>query len=58
MLYKKSGNEYNYDAIDILLTHLDDHLRAIEFCNKTKDVRCYSRLAKYELNKGLVKESV
>jgi len=46
MLYKKSGNEYNYDAIDILLSHLDDHLRAIEFTNKTKDTRCYSRLAK------------
>jgi len=40
MLYKKSGNEHNYDAIDVLLTHLEDHPRAVEFSNKTKDPKC------------------
>jgi len=58
MLYKKAGTEYNYQAIDILLNNLDDHDRAVEFSKKVRDSKCFSRLAKYQLQKGRVKECI
>mmetsp|Transcript_7206 Transcript_7206/g.12899 ORF Transcript_7206/g.12899 Transcript_7206/m.12899 type:complete len:1693 (+) Transcript_7206:262-5340(+) len=55
-IYKKF--KQNVDAIDVLLNHLEDLDRAVEFAQRCDESQVWSHLAKSQLDANLVKEAI
>lgn len=55
-IYKKTGK--NADAIDVLLSQLQDINRAADFAQHVNDPACWSRLGNAYLNTGAVIEAI
>ncbi|XP_065909269.1 clathrin heavy chain 1-like [Dysidea avara] len=55
-IFKKQ--KVNSSAIDVLIAHIDDMSRASEFAEQCDELAVWSVLARAQLNKGMVKESI
>mmetsp|Transcript_21715 Transcript_21715/g.40605 ORF Transcript_21715/g.40605 Transcript_21715/m.40605 type:complete len:1699 (-) Transcript_21715:62-5158(-) len=55
-IYKKVN--LNVDAIDVLLTHLEDLNRAVEFAQRCDESKVWSHLAKSQLDANLIKDAI
>jgi len=55
-IYKKVDS--NVDAIDVLLNHLEDIDRSVEFAQRCNQSEVWSHLAKSQLDNNLVKDAV